>query len=198
MVNGKSKPIRKGGFKTKKEAQVAAAEIETDLRKGFLPILTPIPFVEYFETWINLYKKDIAESTLNSYNHSLKVVSEYFEDKTIQEITRNSYQDFLNEYGKNRTKMTTIKLNNQIRACVKDAVDDGYIRIDFTRNIVVTGNKGKRPDEKYLDYKESTLLLKELYKKLDNRLSYYLLLLALTSGMRYGELIGLTRKDFDF
>lgn len=32
MVNGKSKPIRKGGFRTKKEAQIAAAEIEPTFR----------------------------------------------------------------------------------------------------------------------------------------------------------------------
>ena len=32
VIDGKSKPIRKGGFKTKKEAQVAAAVVESDLR----------------------------------------------------------------------------------------------------------------------------------------------------------------------
>ncbi len=32
-VSAKPKPIRKGGFKTKKEAQVAAAEIEDRLRQ---------------------------------------------------------------------------------------------------------------------------------------------------------------------
>jgi Arm DNA-binding domain len=31
MVNGKPKPIRKGGFRTKKEAKAAAAEIEERL-----------------------------------------------------------------------------------------------------------------------------------------------------------------------
>src|SRR5690606_14474757 len=34
MVNGKPAPIRKGGFKTKAEAEAAAAEIEQQLRKG--------------------------------------------------------------------------------------------------------------------------------------------------------------------
>ncbi len=38
IVNGESKPIRKSGFKTKKEAQVAAAEIESKLNKGLNPI----------------------------------------------------------------------------------------------------------------------------------------------------------------
>lgn len=36
-VSAKPKPIRKGGFKTKKEAQVAAAEVEDKLRKYKTP-----------------------------------------------------------------------------------------------------------------------------------------------------------------
>jgi len=48
MVNGKSKPIRKGGFRTKKEAQIAAAEVESQLRKGLAPHLKDEPFDEYF------------------------------------------------------------------------------------------------------------------------------------------------------
>ncbi|QDP39451.1 hypothetical protein FN924_04225 [Radiobacillus deserti] len=44
MENGKSKPIRKGGFRTKKEARLAAAEVELKLGKGTLPYLKPAPF----------------------------------------------------------------------------------------------------------------------------------------------------------
>ena len=46
MVNGKQKPIRKGGFRTKKEAEVAAMEVESSLRKGIAPSLKPQPFNE--------------------------------------------------------------------------------------------------------------------------------------------------------
>lgn len=70
--------------------------------------------------------------------------------------------------------------------------------MDFTRDAVITGTKPKKPEEKHLNYFESRLLLKELYKRLDQGLIYYLLLLGLTSGMRFGEMVGLTRKDFDF
>lgn len=35
-ISAKPKPIRKGGFRTKKEAQVAAAEVEAELRKGIV------------------------------------------------------------------------------------------------------------------------------------------------------------------
>jgi hypothetical protein len=56
MVNGKQKHIRKGGFHTKKEAQIAAMEVEQELLKGVVPNLKPIPFDEYFESWIKVFK----------------------------------------------------------------------------------------------------------------------------------------------
>ncbi|PGS80537.1 site-specific integrase [Bacillus cereus] len=200
MVNGESKPLRKGGFKTKKEAQVAALEIEVELRKGSVPNLKPVSLVGYFENWLKLYKKDIANNTLERYKNTLRTIIEYFGNRSIQDINKRSYQTFLNQYGKTHAKASTRKLNTHIRACVKEAIDEGLIRIDFTRNAVITGRKGKRPEEKHLDYIESELLLKELYDRIDTcqGSTNYLLLLALTSGMRFGELVGLTRKDFDF
>lgn len=198
MVNGKYKPIRKGGFKTKKEAQIAAAEVEAQLARGVVPSLSPIPFADYFETWIKTYKTDIAKNTLQRYKTSLKSVKEYFGDKPIQKITKAEYQNFLNEYGKTHAKASTKKLNTHIRACVRDAVDEGIIRVDFTRNAVIVGTPGKSKEEKYLNFEESQLLLKELYNRLDRGLVYYLLLLGLTSGMRFAELVGLTRNDFNF
>src|SRR5699024_3675484 len=35
-------------------------------------------------------------------------------------------------------------------------------------------------------------------KRLESGLGYYMILLAITSGLRYAELVGLTRKDFNF
>lgn len=47
MVNGKPQTFRKGGFRTKTEAKVAATEIESLLNKGIVPYLKPQPFDEY-------------------------------------------------------------------------------------------------------------------------------------------------------
>lgn len=198
MVNGKSKPIRKGGFKTKREAQAAAADIESKMNKGFSPITRKVPFNEYFEAWIKTYKTDIKENTLARYNNSLDTINEYFNDTAIQDITKRSYQSFLNEYAKNHAKETTRKLNTHIRSCVLNAIDEGIIHINFTRGAVVTGKQGKSNDEKYLNYDESQKLLNAILEKKKKALTDYLIILALTSGMRFGEMVGLTRKDFDF
>lgn len=71
--------------------------------------------------------------------------------------------------------------------------------MDFTRNTVISGNDElERPEEKHLSYTESQILLNELYNRLKRGLDYYLLLLGLTSGMGFGEMVGLTRQNFDF
>ncbi|KZO00431.1 tyrosine-type recombinase/integrase [Pseudobacillus badius] len=200
VVNGKAKPIRKSGFRTKKEAQIAAAEVEAQLSKGVVPSLKKMPFDEYFENWIKIYKEPkVSLVTLEHYKYSLKAVKEYFQNKEIKDIKRQHYQIFLNWLGKEKAKETVAKINGHIKACVKDAIEEQLIQIDFTRKTELTWTvQAKKSTEKHLNYEESERLLQSLWDKLDKGLGYSLLLLAITSGMRYEELIGLTRTDFDF
>lgn len=198
MVDGKPKPIRRGGFRTKKEAQVAAAEVENELRKGVVPNFTLVPLRDYFDSWVKTYKVDITNNTLVRYKVTLKTIEDYFGDTPIQAINKRDYQEFLNIYGKSHARLSSKKINTHIRACVKEAIEEGLIRIDFTREAVLTGHKGKSPEEKHLHYGESISLLHALTERLNQGMVYYLLLLGLTSGMRFGEIVGLTRRDFDF
>ena len=197
-VDGKYKPIRKSGFKTQKEAKIAAAEVEDKLRKGMVTNPKEILFSDYFESWLNTYKVDIGANTLARYRNTLATIQGAFEGVYLQNISRRTYQEFLNNYAKNRSKRTVRKLNSHIRASVKDAIDEGLIYSDFTRNAVFGGNEGKKSDDKFLNVEESNLLLNELTKRINESPVYYLLILGLTSGMRFGEMVGLTRKDFNF
>jgi integrase len=198
-INGKSKPIRKGGFRTKKEAQIASAEIEANLAKGIIPSLKPMPFDDYFYNWVKLYKSNLSQTTKLHYNYTYKAIKEYFGSKPLQEIKRNDYQLFLNRFGQGKSKETVEKVNIHIRSCILDALEEQIIQYDFTRKTVLTWTTpAKKPEEKHLNFGESELLAKELLERLDQGLGYYLLLLGLTSGMRFAEIVGLTIDDFDF
>src|SRR5699024_2086435 len=96
-IDGKYKPIRKSGFRTKAEAKAMADEVEYKLKKGMRIDNEPIPFNKYFEDWFTLYKTDLSKQTFNHYKDTLRYINEYFEEKPIQEIARNDYQKFLNE-----------------------------------------------------------------------------------------------------
>lgn len=197
-VDGKYKPIRKGGFRTKAEAKAAAYEIEYKLSKGYRIHNDPIPFAEYFKDWFTLYKTNVTKQTLNHYEYTLKFIGEYFDDKPIQNIRRNDYQRFLNEIGKKYSKETTSKIHGHIKAAVDHAVEDEIIKINFANKVTVTGKPPKEKSEKHLEFEESQKLYEGLFERLDKGLSYYGVLLLLVSGIRFEELVGLTRNDFDF
>lgn len=201
MVNGKQDPIRKGGFKSKKDAQIAAAEIEDSMNKGNASLIKvkKILFDEYFETWLSIYKPDIGGNTRARYNATLETIKAEFPGFYLQDITKRYYQKVLNKYGETHGIATSKKLNSHIRACVLEAIDEGLISVDFTRGVKLTGEKPKKTEEKHLNYFESKRLQKYLLNHLSpDSLMNYALLLALTTGFRFGEIVGLTRDDFDF
>lgn len=199
-TGGKYDPIRKGGFKTEKECKLAAAEVELLLAKGMEVNVKERSFADYFEEWVKTFKSNKHINTVKRYNDSVNRVHAYFKDKPIQKITRLEYQGFLNEYGKGKAKATVQKLNTHIRACVKDAMEEGYIGVDFTRKVEIHGTKAtKKESEKHINYEESKQLVQHLLKNLDVRRSTnHLILLALVAGLRYGEVVGITPDCFDF
>lgn len=199
-VDGKSRPIRRKGFRTIKEAQLAAAEIELRLKNGIAFHKDKTPFYDYFNNWVDLYKKDkITAMTLKHYTYTANLIKEHFKDKFITDIDRKDYQAFLNHIGSNRAKETVAKVNTHIRSCVEDAIEDKVIDADFTRKTeLVWKVEAKKADEKYLNQLDYETLLNAVIERLERSKVYYILLLGLTTGMRFGEIVGLTVRDFDF
>lgn len=197
-IEGKYKPIRKGGFRTKKEASIAAAQVEANIAQGITSIKKNIAFAQYFLEWYQTYKKDISAITLNSYQATYNKILTHFKETPLQKITKRDYQTFLNDLGETNAKDTNRKLNGYIRTCLKEAIDEELIKNDFTRNVTVTGSSGKKSSEKFLDYTSSQLLLQDLHKNIDQGIENIMLILALSTGLRYGELIGLCINDLDF
>jgi len=155
VVDGKSKPIRKGGFKTKKAAVDAALQMEMDIKNGVLDPQKNYPLEKYFKDWYATYKKDITHITLTSYTTAHIKILAYFDHQAIQDIAKREYQQFLNEMGERFAKTTNRKLNGYIRTCVKEAIDEGLIKSDFTRAVTVTGFLSKKSSEKFLNYDAS-------------------------------------------
>lgn len=73
------------------------------------------------------------------------------------------------------------------------------IQNDFTRKTeLIWTVPAKKSTEKHLSFEESERLIQSIWSKLEEGLGYSICFVSITSGMRYEELIGLTRKDFDF
>lgn len=200
-ADGKYDKIRKSGFKTKKEAQSVAEELEQNMKRGYKAHDKDVTLYEYFENWFSLYKEGkIAKATELKYKDTLQSIEKFAPFQTVRELDRATYQSLINSYAKTHAKGTVIKFNNHIRSCLKDAVEDGYILFDPTRKVVLGGDKPSKPkNEKYLDLDSYKKIITIARSKLNPvSPSHYAIIMAGATGMRVGEILGITWDDLDF
>lgn len=198
--NGTLKQKSKGGFKTKNEARQYAVELEQQLFTGVNIKQKKIPFSEYFANWYEVYKQPTSKySTQQRYEVAIRQVKNYFQDTAIQDITRHDYQVFLNQYGTNRSKNTVRIMHSMIKACVSSAMYDEIIRKNFTENIQLVFDPARTRKIDYLSLEElkrlTSLCLSGRQKRYTSR---YMILTAIMTGMRIGEIMALTWDDINY
>ncbi len=155
-------------------------------------------FIDYYENWIKMYKEGaIRKVTLNKYYLALSWLKRLTPSLKTSEITRNTYQQLLNEYAEYHEKQTTMDFHHQLKGAILDAVDDGLISNDPTRKAIIKGKKPKEKKIKYLNQFQLQTLLSNL--DLSHRVnSDWLILVIAKTGIRFSEALGLTPKDFDY
>lgn len=153
---------------------------------------------DYFENWIDLYKEGaVSDRTLDKYDLSLRHLQRIAPDITLQELDRAKYQAIINQYATDHERATTMDFHHQLRGAILDAYDDNLIPRDPTRKAVIKGRAPKEKKQKFLSEFELKLLLRHL--KLGDELDTdWLILLVAKTGLRFAEVLGLTKDDFDF
>ena len=189
----------KGGFKTKAEAQQYGIKMEAASIDGVDVTKNPV-FADYMQKWFETYKKpNCSPATSTKYNYEINLVRHYFGDLTIKDITRTKYQEFINFIAKKHAPVTVKKLNGSVRACVNSAIIDGLISADFTKQVQVHGNEDRKLAVNYLNIEEIKKLTQTTINKLDVSMpSCYMILTAIFTGARLGEISGLQWSDIDF
>lgn len=160
---------------------------------------TQISLADYFLQWYLAYKEPkIQERTKRWYVHTQSILAEQFKDTPIQSITRLEYQSFINQFGENHSKETVKKINSQVKAMVRNALFDDLIAKDFTQDITLTFNQTKTKQVEYLNMEELDKLIQYCTGHLDHRYpTRYLILAAIFTGARLGELLALKWEDVD-
>lgn len=191
--NGKLRQTSKQGFATKKDAQAYAYKHDYKAAKA-----NSVAFAAYYWNWFNTYKANkVRTNTASVYNNAGLLLERYFKDKPMKDITRTDYQKFLNELGKNHTRGVISTYTSKYRACVKSALADEIISKDFTLQTETTWRD--RKEVEYLELDELKRLIEYVESKLNGRyLSYYVIYVAIYTGMRIGEILSLEWSDIDF
>lgn len=105
----------------------------------------------------------------------------------------------MNWYGSRYAKVTVSKTSAILKACIRNAVYDDLIKKYFTEAVTLSFNNKKTKKVEYLSMDELEKLIHVVEDKLDHRYPvHYLILTAIFTGARLGELLALNWNDIDF
>lgn len=155
-------------------------------------------FCDYYEEWIRLYKEGtVRPVTMKKYNSTLHWLRELAPQLKIRQLDRASYQKLINAYAEVHEKQTTMDFHCQLKAAIVDAIDEGLIKKDPTKKVIINGKMPKAKKEKYLSLTELQKLTKDLDLAHGINNDWLIYLISKT-GLRFSEAAGLTPADFNF
>ncbi|MCE5287016.1 MAG: tyrosine-type recombinase/integrase [Pelosinus sp.] len=203
--NGKRIKRKKGGFKTKKEAQAAAALVETELTSNTFIIESDITFKDFAQIWLDGYSLQVKISTARVRTHEIDKLKQYFNLIRMRDITKKQYQDTLFDLQKQGLASNTISgVHGTARMIFKKAVELDVIRNDPTqyarppRKVETLEDIEKADDvPKYLEKEELATFLR-LAHDAGMKYDYTMFLVLAYTGLRVGELCALKWADIDF
>lgn len=193
---GERKKHEKRGFFTKKEAlayeREFLAKTSKDINMGF-------------GAFIDIYMGDMtpqlkASTMANKENIIETHIRTYFADKSLSEITSTDILQWQNELlsqrdeegkGYSQTYLRTIQ--NQLNAIFNHAVK----YYELSKNPCIANKKMGKAKGKEMKFWTKEEYLKFSKAIMDKPISYYAFQLLYWTGIRCGELLALTKGDFD-
>jgi integrase len=155
-------------------------------------------FHEYFAGWIEVYKNGaVRPITYKKYLMTLRRLDELAPNLRVCELDKRSYQTLINEYARTHEKQTTMDFHNHLKSAILDAIDEGFLKSDPTRKVIIKGKTPATKKPKFLSQFELRALLKNLTLPDTPNWDWFILLVSKT-GLRFSEALALCPSDFDF
>lgn len=181
-------------FKNKKDAELWSLEMELEKGRGKNIAERSTLFTIFYQNWVNTVKKnDVREATFINYIRTITVVSSLFEGIKLKHLDDIVMQKKIDKYAETHSKKTTRELVLKIRGSLKYAYARGLITNDFGSLI-----KAKGQEHPKRNIALSITEFKKLRQHCVNHQEHefnVLVLLALETGARRGELLGIKKDD---
>jgi len=184
------------GYDTKVEAEKALTEVLSKLNKGIYVDSKNLTVEEYLNLWISEYAEtNVKPKTYRSYKDTVeKYLIPNLGRKKLEKLTPVEIQSYLNiKIKEGELSNTTILYHYKVlKQSLNQAIK--WQLLNYNPCNAVDPPKKSKKEMKVLDEFEIELLLDHVKKEK----IYLPVLLALTTGMRRGEICGLKWSDVDF
>src|SRR5699024_8657527 len=191
--HGRHKKLTKT-FPTKKEARLWSLEMELAKGEGKELAHRTTTFADFFENWIYLVKiNDVKETTFQNYIRTLGVIKNLFQDIQLKDLNDIVVQKKIDVYAQSHSRKTTHEVLLKIKTALRDAYARGYITNDFA-HLVKTRGEDPPKRNKALSITDFRKLRKHVLSHPEDEFNL-LVLLALETGMRRGELLAIRPEN---
>ncbi|WP_077596024.1 tyrosine-type recombinase/integrase [Oceanobacillus kimchii] len=207
-ITGKDNtPISKSGFRTKKDAQLAAALVERQFHNNEFIEPSKITFNALCDDWEKHYISSMKakESSLRARKIALTHIRNEFGDIAMQKISKKAYQDVLDKLANKFSTNYVSSIHSSANMVFSYAKENKLIKDILTNDIklpkkkktVSDLEKGDSIKEKFLEKEElEEFLTAAKNEGLDGDLLTFTLLAY--TGLRVGEMVALKWSDIDF
>ncbi|MED1088284.1 tyrosine-type recombinase/integrase [Bacillus mycoides] len=197
-LTGKRKQIRRRGFATKREANEEMTLLKAEyLNDDFLK-LSHMSYTVFMEQWFKERQNQLQKATFRAnYTHYLNIIKPRLGHLKMKEITTMHLQHYINTLiEEGHYSRGTINLTfSFIRTSLKRAKTLKLIKDNPAVDVVLPRVSKSEMEVWAID--QVDYFLKES-KKMKNVTRFYISFsIALLTGMRQGEILGLRWKDVD-
>jgi len=183
---------------TKKAAKDKLREIEDQLSKGIYIPDKKIPlFSDVGKDWLEYKKMNLRESTWSVYEGHTRIHFKEFDKIKINRITTAKIENFITSKQKQGMNILTLrKILVSLNQIFSYAVRHKYIDYNPAREAERPKNQGKIKEQKIKIFKP--VQIKAFLEAVSNQKYRTFFRLAIFSGARQGELLGLKWSDVDW
>jgi integrase len=196
-------------FKKKSDANKFKKQIEAELALGLVKDDKKIKFSDYADEFMKIHTDDLRANTIRNYYQTLEQLKKELDNVLLGDITPrmlDSYFlklknekliEFNSKKSNKKMKMSSLK---KYRDVLNLILNDAFIKEIIPYNPLVK-LAFKFKDDEYEDDKSKVISSDDLSKILNTfEVEYYkhLILIAIMTGFRKGEILALKWSDIDF